>query len=110
MSDYREALKGWADAIMFHGKTVAEQVGTVLLFDNNNKQTPTEPEMIATEETLTMLIIWVLTQQSTELLLQICLNNHFVKGKDEYPKDMATAETVLELYKTPANQSLNQRP
>ena len=26
------------------------------------------------------------------------LSNQFVKGKDEYPKDMASAESLLEVY------------
>lgn len=32
------------------------------------------------------------------------LSNQFVKGKDEYPKNMASAESLLELYETPVNQ------
>jgi hypothetical protein len=58
VSNYREAIKGWADAIMFHGGSVAERVGTVPLFDDNHvERTLAEGEMIATEETLAMLMI-----------------------------------------------------
>jgi hypothetical protein len=37
------------------------------------------------------------------------LSNQFVKNKDEYPKNMADAETMLELYKPPINQPTNNR-
>ena len=38
------------------------------------------------------------------------LSNQFVKGKDEYPRDMSSAATMLELYEAPINQATRQRP
>ena len=105
VSKFKETLKGWADAIRFHGGTVAERIGTVGTHDEAGKErTAAQREEIATEETLAMLMIRGADPTKYGTLIAD-LSNQFVKGKDEYPKNMATAETLLELYETPVNQS-----
>ena len=55
---YKEILKGWSDAIHFHGGTVAERISSVPRTDDNGVlRTDDEREGIAREETLAMLMI-----------------------------------------------------
>jgi hypothetical protein len=105
VSKYRETLKGWADAIRFHGGSVAEKIDSVSMFDaTGGERTVAQREEIATEETLAMLMIRGADPTKYGTLIAD-LSNQFVKGKDEYPKDMASAESLLELYESPVNQT-----
>ena len=55
---YKEIIKGWADAIHFHGGTVAERVSAVPETDDDGVlRTAEQREGIAREETLAMLMI-----------------------------------------------------
>ena len=104
VSKYKETLKGWADAIRFHGGSVAERIGSVPAQDATGaERTAAQREEIATEETLAMLMIRGSDPTKYGTLIAD-LSNQFVKGKDEYPKDMASAESLLELYEPPVNQ------
>ena len=53
-------------------------------------------EEIEREETLAVPMI-----RGAEYIAD--LSNQFVKGEDKYPKAMASAESLLELYKPPVN-------
>jgi hypothetical protein len=57
---------------------------------------------IATKETLVVLIMWWGADPSKRGPHIVDLSNQFVKGMFEYPKDMASAESLLELYKPPS--------
>ena len=105
VSKFKESLKGWAVSIRFHGGMVAERIGSVDVRDKDgNKRTTTEREEIATEETLTMLMVRGADPAKYGTLIAD-LSNQFVRGKGKYPKNMASAETLLELlYETPVNQ------
>ena len=105
VSKYRETLKGWADAIRFHGGSVAEKIDSVSMFDaTGGERTVAQREEIATKETLAMLMIRGVDpiKYGTPIA---DLSNQFVKGKDEYPKVMASAESLFELYESPVNQT-----
>ena len=110
VSKFKDTLKGWADAIRFHGGTVAERMGSIALHDAaGNERTDAQREEIATEETLAVLMIRGADPTKYGTLIAD-LSNQFVKGKDEYPRDMASAESLLELYETPVNQPATTRP
>ena len=101
---FKESLKGWADAIRFHGCAVAEKISSVPLQDaSGNEWTVAQREEIAMEKTLAMMMIRG-TDPTTYGTLIAELFNQFVKGKDKCPEDMASAATMLELYKPPVNQ------
>jgi hypothetical protein len=85
VSKFKETLKGWADAIRFHGGSVAERVGSVSILDaTGNERTIEQREEVATEETLAMLMIRGADPTKYGTLIAD-LSNQFVKGKDEYP-------------------------
>jgi hypothetical protein len=104
ISMFKETLNGWAEAIRIHGGTVAERISSDGARDEDgNERTATRREEIAMEETLAMLMV-----QGADLFkygtLIADILNQFVRGKDEYAKNMASAETLLELYLTPVKQ------
>jgi len=104
VNNFKEILKGWADAICFHSGSIAERTSAVPNLDPDGvERTEVQREEIASEETLAMRMIRGadLTKYRT---LVADLANQFVKGKDEYPKIMASAATMLELYESPFNQ------
>ena len=97
VGEYKATIKEWADAIRFHGGTVAERVDLVPMEDaDGNQRTEQEREEIAGEETLALLMIRGADPTKCGSLIAD-LSNQFVKNKDEYPKNMADAETMLEL-------------
>ena len=108
VSVYKEILKGWADAIHFHGgadQCVAERVSAVPATDGDGMaHTAAQRKEIARKkETLAMLMICVgdTTRYGT---LIVELSNQFAMGKDNYPKDMTAAASLLTTYTTPTNQ------
>ena len=93
-----------------HGGSVAEKINSVPPQDaSRNERTLAQREEIATEKTLAILMIRG-TDPTKNGTLIADLSNQFVKGKDEYPEDMASAATMLELYEPPVNQPARQRP
>ena len=104
VGEYKETLKGWTDPIRFHGGTVAERIGAVPMHDAADiERTTAQREEIATEETLAMLMIRG-ADPTKYVTLIADFSNQFVKGKDdEYPKNMASAESMLELYEPLVN-------
>ena len=106
---YKETLKGWADAIQqFHGGSVAERLNTVPATDDNGAtRTDAQREEIAHEETLAMLMIRGADPTRYGTLI-VELLNQFAMGKDEYPKTMTDAASLLTTYETPTNQQPRQ--
>lgn len=79
---YREIIKGWADAIRFHGGTIAERTSAVPEADDQgNLRTDQQREDIANEQTLAMLMIRGADPTKYGTLIAD-LSNQFVKGKD----------------------------
>jgi hypothetical protein len=101
---YKETLKGWADAIQFHGGTVAEKIDAVPAQDAlGNVRTMVEREEIACEKTLAMLMIRGADTTKYGILIAD-LSNRFAMGRDEYPTDLAAAASMLTTYENPVNR------
>ena len=80
VAEYKEILKGWADAIIFHGGTVAKKPGAVPLEDEDgNILCAAECELIAREQTLAMLLIRGADPSLYGSLIE--LSNHFSMGR-----------------------------
>ena len=110
VSVYKETLKGWADAIHFHGGTVAERVNAVPATDTAGMpQTVAQREEIVHKETLAMLMIRGADATRYGTLI-VELSNQFAMGKDDYPKTMTDAASLLTTYETPTNQRPRQAP
>ena len=109
IAEFKATVKNWADAIHFHGGTVAENVHDVPEFDENGIQRTTQQrEDIATEITMaTVLINGADPSKYGSLVADLC--NQFVKGKDEYPQTLADAVSMLELYTPLTNHSHGSR-
>ena len=110
VAEFKATVKNWADAIRFHGGTVAENIDDVEdLDDAGDICTAQQKVDIATELTMaTVLLRGADPNKYGNLIAD--LSNQFVKGRDEYPKTLADAESMLELYTPPTlNQTRGQR-
>lgn len=109
IAEFKATVKNWADAIRFHGGTVAENVNDVPEFGEDGVQrTPQQREDIATEITMATVLING-ADPAKYGSLRADLRNQFVKGKDEYPRTLADAESMLELYTPLTSQSHGNR-
>ena len=82
VNDFKEILKGWADAIHFHIGSIAKQTSAVPTLDQDGvKRTELQREEISTEETLAMLMMCEADPTKYGTLVAD-LANQFVKGKD----------------------------
>jgi hypothetical protein len=101
---YKEILKGWADAIQFHGGTVAEQIGAVPTRDaNGNERSAAQRAAIAHNKTLAMLMTRGADPTRYGTLIAE-LSNKFAMGAVNYPADMTAAASLLTNYAMPVNQ------
>ena len=109
IAEFKATVKNWADAIRFHGGTVAENVQDVPEFDEDgNERTAQQWEDIATEITMATVLLNG-ADRNTYGNMVADLSNQFIKGKDEYPRTLADAESMLELYMPPVIQSQAHR-
>jgi acetolactate synthase regulatory subunit len=103
--EYLESLRGWADTIEYHGGTVAENFMIVPETVNNVKRTEEMRKTIARDSTLAILLIRRADPTRYGTLIAD-LSNNYAMGKDEYPKDLSSAYSLLVNYKTPMNKRM----
>ena len=101
--EYLETLQGWADAIEYHGGTVAENHTLIPAKDDQGKTlTVDERKAIARDRTLAITLIRGADPTRYGTLIAE-LSNQYAMGKDEYPTDISSAYSLLVNYKTPTN-------
>jgi hypothetical protein len=108
-SDYLETLRGWADTIEYHGGTVAENFTLIAEKDDSGKaRTDEERKALARDRTLAIMFIRRADPTRYGTLIAE-LSNQYAMGKDEYPKDVSSAYSLLVNYKTPTNARAHDR-
>ena len=100
---YLEALKSRADAIKYHGGTIVLNLNLAPEFkDDGTRYTDEERMKVARDRTLARALIR--GSDPTRFGAHVAeLANQFIRGKDEYPTDLASAYSLLVTYRTPAN-------
>jgi hypothetical protein len=111
--EYAESLIGWADTIETHGGTVAINHKLIPEKDLNGVARTTEKrQAMARERTIATALIRSADPSRYGTLIT-ALANQYAMGKDEYPKDITSAKSLLVMYKTPTNapapRTVNQR-
>ena len=96
VSVYKGTLKGWEDAIHFHGGTVAERVNAVPATDGDGMAcTAAQQEEIAREETLAMLMIRHGANTTRYGTLIVELSNQFaMHGQGQLSKNHLLANHI----------------
>lgn len=103
-ADFIEQLRSWADAIEYHGGSVAESHELIAeMADDGTARTVEERMRMARDRTLGAAVIRGMdhTRYGT---LGAELANQYTMGKDDYPEDMTSAYSMLVNYRTPANR------
>jgi hypothetical protein len=99
-----EVLRGWAETIEYHGGIVAENF---TLIDVGTKADGTTMNIADRKEIArdrTLAIMYITRADPTRYGTLIAdLSNNYAMGKDEYPKDLSAAYSLLVNYKTPTN-------
>jgi hypothetical protein len=105
--EYLESLRGWADTIEYHGGVVAENYTIVPETLAGVQRTEDVRKQIARDSTLAILLIRRADPTRYGTLIAD-LSNNYAMGKDDYPKDLSSAYSLLVNYKTPANKRMQQ--
>ena len=110
LEEYRQQLTLWSDTIEHHDGSIVENyllvsptnsIGTVV-------RTAAERKEAARQETLAMALLRGADQSKYGTLLDH-LGNQCASGRDEYPKDLQAAYSLLAYYRTPTNISSTNR-
>ena len=103
VEDYRRQLTLWSDTIEHHGGSIVSNENIASDKDSTGKlRTPEERREAARQETLASGLLRGADPTRYGTLLDH-LANQFASGRDEYPKDLTAAYSLLVHYKTPAN-------
>ncbi|KAI2502818.1 Reverse transcriptase (RNA-dependent DNA polymerase) [Fragilaria crotonensis] len=101
--EYAENLIGWSDTIETHGGTVAVNFKLIseTADDGSVRSDKTRQEMARERTIATCLVRNADPSRYGTLITKLA--NQFVGQKDNYPKDITSAKSLLIMYRTPAN-------
>ena len=103
VEDYRRQLTLWSDTIEHHGGSFVTNSALANTSDSTGRtRTAAELEEAGRQETLAMALLRGADRTRYGTLLDH-LANQFASGRDEYPKDLTAAYSLLVHYKTPSN-------
>ena len=103
VEDYRRQLTLWSDTIEHHGGSIVTNSSLANANDSSGRaRTDAEHAEAGRQETLAMALLRGADQTRYGTLLDH-LANQFASGRDEYPKDLTAAYSLLVHYKTPSN-------
>jgi len=101
--DYMHKLKAWADVVKHCGGDIAGSWENI----PEDFGTQEDREDAALDYTLAMAYIKGIDRTRYGVLAAE-LKNSYAKGQNDYPTDLATAFALINLYKTPKNEQLQQ--
>ena len=102
--EYAENMIRWSDTIETHGGTVAVNFKLIDKMDPTSGVTRTieRRQEMAREHTIVTALIRNADASRYGTLITD-LPNQYAMGKEDYPKDITSAKSLLVLYKTPTN-------
>jgi hypothetical protein len=101
--EYAERLIGWTETIETHGGAVAANFKLIAETDPaGNVRSPETRLALARKRTIATALIRNADASRYGTLITD-LANKFARGKDEYPTNIASAKSLLVLYRTPTN-------
>ena len=108
--DYLDQIRGWCDAIEYHGGSVSESYHLIPDTDSNGRaRTIEQRQRMARDRTLATAVIRGADRTRFGTLVAE-LANQCSRGKDEYPQDITAAYSMLVNYHAPFNLARNRNP
>ena len=107
--EYAENLIGWSDTIETHGGTVAVNFKLIgeTADDGSVRSDKTRQEMARERTIATCLIRNADSSRYGTLITELA--NQYAGQKDNYPKDITSAKSLLTMYRTPKNAAATPR-
>jgi hypothetical protein len=103
VEDFRRQLTLWSDTIEHHGGSIVANYNLTSATDSQGRPLTLEQRKeFSRQETLAMALLRGSDPTRYGTLLDH-LANQFASGRDEYPKDLTAAYSLLVHYKTPTN-------
>ena len=103
VEDYRRQITLWSDTIEHHGGSIVANYNLTSATDSQGRSLTVEQRNeFSRQETLAMALLRGFDPTRYGTLLDH-LANQFASGRDEYPKDLTAAYSLLVHYKTPTN-------
>jgi hypothetical protein len=103
--EYAECLTGWADTIKAQGEDISVHHKAIPAKDADGKERSVEArQKMAHDLTMARALIDGADRSRYGTLITELANQH-AKGRNEYPHDLVSAQSLLVMYKTPTNTS-----